>query len=124
MDWPPMATTGLAEVDATISAGVFVTRPRGGQGETEVLIMQRGWVMGWQFAKGRLNKKDQGNLVKCAFRELRGDWSGTTLLASAYGERHDGWTTEIPGAGSAQRSPLVPLSFIRWGGLRIQCDDP
>ena len=71
MAWPRMATTGLAEVDTTISAGVFVTRLRGGQGETEVLIMQRGWVMGWQFAKGRLNKKDQGNLVKCAFRALK-----------------------------------------------------
>ena len=67
---PDSPTTNVNEAPDVLSAGVFVTRPRGGHGETEVLIMQRGRWKGWQFAKGRLKGKDQGDLVECAVREL------------------------------------------------------
>ena len=68
---PDSPTTNVNEAPDVLSAGVFVTRPREGSGETEVLIMQRGRTRNqWQFAKGRLEGKDRGDLVECAVREL------------------------------------------------------
>ena len=56
---------------AVVSAGVLLTRLRGGQGEPEVLAIRRrtGPGAAWEFPKGRLGPTDRNKLA-CAFREL------------------------------------------------------